>query len=100
MKTLYPNLDEFFGTYFHQDWREDAATALGIVERYLAEWPLAEIREAARELRHLLAENPSEAELADTMRRLGNFYNPKADGLSYGEWLRQVHQLLASKDDG
>lgn len=100
MKTLYPNLDEFFGTYFHQDWREDSATALGIVERYLAEWPPEEIREAAQELHRLLAQPLSETELADQMKGLGSFYNPQADGLRYGDWLRKVHQLLASKVGG
>jgi hypothetical protein len=97
MKTLYPNLDDFFGTYFHQDWREDAATAIGIVERYLAEWPPEEVLAAAQELRRLLAETPTEADLIDKMRRLGCFYNPQSDGLSYGDWLRQIYQLLASK---
>ena len=100
MTTHYPNLDEFFGTYFHQDWREDSPTALGIIERYLAEWPPEEIREAAKELDRLLVEAPTEDEFADKVRRLGCFYNPRADGSSYGEWLRQVYQLLASRGDG
>jgi len=70
MNTLYPNLEEFFGIYFHQDWREDSATASGIVERYLAEWPPEEIRGAAQELHRLLAEPLTEAELADTRGEL------------------------------
>jgi hypothetical protein len=100
MKSLYPNLTEFFGTYFHQDWRDDSTVALEIVERYLAEWPLEEIRQAAQELRRLLAESLTEADLADEMRGFGNFYNPQADGLSYGDWLRQVYMLLTTKIGG
>ena len=98
MTTLYPNLDEFFGTYFHQDWREDSPTAIEIVERYLAESPPEEVREAGKELSRLLAA-ATEDELADAVHRLGSFYNPRADGLSYGEWLRQVYRLLASRSD-
>ncbi len=99
MTTPYPHLDEFFGTYFHQDWREDSPTAVGIVERYLAEWPTDEVREAAKELGQLLAAAATEDELAGVLQRLGSFYNPRADGLSYGEWLNQVYRLLASLGD-
>jgi hypothetical protein len=98
MKTLYPNLDEFFGTYFHQDWREDSATPSGIVDRYLAEWPPEEVRAAGKELRRLLAETPTEPGLADAVGHLGSFYNPQADGLSYRDWLQQVCQLLERVD--
>ncbi len=100
MKTLYPNLDEFFGTYFHQDWREDSANALAIVKRYLAEWPHEEIRAAAQELGRLLAQTATDAELAETLAGFGSFYNPQADGLSYMVWLRQVYQLMTSRVDG
>jgi len=100
MKTIYPNLDEFFGTYFHQDWREDSATARGIVERYLAEWPREEVQDAAEELRRLLAETLTEADLADKISCLGSFYNPQADGLSHRDWLCQVYELLSQNRDG
>jgi len=96
MRTPYPNLDEFFGTYFHQDWREDSKTARGIIERYLAEWPTQDIRATAEELHRLLTEPLTEAELTDQMRLLGNFYNPNADGLSHRDWLRQVYELLST----
>jgi CdiI immunity protein len=94
MKIHYPNLEEFLGTYFHQDWREDSATATGVVERYVAEWPSDEIRSAAKELQHLLTETPTEDRLADATRQLGSYYNPEADGLSYRDWLQKVYQLL------
>jgi hypothetical protein len=94
MKMQYPNLDEFLGGYFHQDWRDDAATANGIVQKYLGEWPIEGIREASNELRRMLESLPAEAELASTAQGLGCYYNPEGDGLTYAAWLMNVCQQL------
>lgn len=47
---MYKNLEEFLGSYFHQDWMEDASSSMGIVEKYLSEWPLDEASAALQEL--------------------------------------------------
>lgn len=97
MKTNYPNLDEFFGTYFHQDWLGDAPTATGIVKNYLAEWPAKEVVEANAELTRLLAVTET-TELALVLRQFGCYYNPSADGLSCREWLEQVSKMLSASE--
>lgn len=97
MNTTYPNLEEFLGTYFHQDWATDASAAVDVVKRYLAEWPPEEVHLTATELRHLLAASLTEAEVSATFSRAGNFYNPRADGLTYLEWLQKLCELFDSR---
>lgn len=93
MSTNLPNLDEIFGGYFHQDWQDDAPTAMGIVDRYLSEWPQAEVASAADELQALLA-SATEEELAGWLKALGSYYAPTADGLTCRNWLDQVLKKL------
>lgn len=94
MSASTPNLEEFLGGYFHQDWPEDAPTAVAIVERYLNEWPIEEVPKALSELNLLLAQSDD-----DVMRcvvGMGCFYNPAADSMSYREWLNRVADRLNS----
>jgi hypothetical protein len=96
MNQTYPNLDEFFGTYFHQDWNSDAASAREIVENYLREWPAEGVAAARTELEKLLSEVESESELGRCVQQLGCYYNPPGDGLTYRAWLEQVARVLST----
>ena len=88
MSASTPNLEEFLGGYFHQDWSEDAPTAVAIVERYLSEWPIEEIPKMLNELNALLAQRDDD--VMQCVMKMGCFYNPVADGISYRAWLNQI----------
>lgn len=97
MNTKYPNLEEFLGCYFHQDWMSDDETAWAVIERYLSEWPSDGVRAAIDEVDSLLAEMGSESDLREMVMRLGCYYVPQADSLMYRDWLAVVRNRLAGQ---
>lgn len=92
MNFNFPDLEELVGGYFHQDWKEDASTAAGVLERYLSEWPIESVSKTLDELIALLQEN--DERLASTVMSMGSYYNPVGDGLTYREWLNQIAARL------
>jgi hypothetical protein len=89
-----PNIEEFLGGYFHQDWMEDAPTSISVVEQYLNEWPVEGITKASNELNVLLMH--SDDEMAHYLKEMGCEYYPVGDGFSYREWLNQLADRLCS----
>lgn len=95
MTDKFPNLGEFLGCYFHQDWTCDDESAIAVVDRYLREWPNEEVQAAVKEIRQLLEEAENEAELRAAVLKLGSYYEVGADGLTYREWLESVSERIA-----
>jgi hypothetical protein len=73
----YPELDRFFGCFFHQDWDLDyppGADWPDVLEYYLRDAPSAPLRPLVGELDRLLAASHTDEELEHTAYRLGSYY--------------------------
>jgi CdiI immunity protein len=92
--SAFPQLRQFLGGYFHQDWVVEHATWEEVVDDFVAESPRHAVLECASELRDLLAPEFGDAELATVLERLGCSVDPSAVRLRTGEWLRLVLERL------
>jgi CdiI immunity protein len=93
----YPELSQFLGGYFHQDWGLEANDWQGIVEHYRSEQNLEEREAAASEIDRLLLEPMNTDQLGTYLfRELHCYYLPRPDlgGPDVREWLRQVAVAL------
>jgi hypothetical protein len=91
----YPELEQLFGAYFHQDWDLEGPDDQAILARYLEESSETDLQQAIAELQRLLDEPMEENELGDfLLRELGSYYYPMAEGKSYREWLEEVLSVL------
>jgi len=91
----YRRLKDLLACYFHQDWKSDYDTAAAAVECYLDEWPTDEVSVVVKDIRQLLFDTKSEDELRETALMLGCYYEPRADSLTYREWLTAVCEQLS-----
>jgi len=96
MSEKYKNLEELIGCYFHQDWTSDDDSASAVVERYLSEWPIDGVLAVVDEIGQLLKDTKSEGDLRKVVMKLGCYYEPGADALTYREWLASVRARLAA----
>ncbi len=91
----FPDLEQFFGCYFHQDWQYLYGSAEMAIEDYANDSSRDELSYTVQELDKLMSLGLSEAELDDAMyRELHCYYNPKPSGRSMTEWLRWVRSTL------
>jgi hypothetical protein len=91
-----PQLRQFLGGYFHQDWVVDRQRWEEVVDDFIAESPRRAVMECAAELRDLLAADFNDGELATVLERLGCSVDPSAFRQRAGEWLHQVLERLNS----
>jgi len=89
-------LGQLLGCYFHQDWpaefESDAVALQAIVE---AE-PREQISSGVREIDELLADPLSESALREILvDKVGCYFDPSSQGLSYEQWLRHVRDVFA-----
>lgn len=89
-------LGQLLGCYFHQDWPDefesDAVALRAIVE---AE-PKEQISRGVSEIDEILANPPSESDLREILvDKVGCYFDPSSQGLSYGQWLRHVRDVLS-----
>lgn len=96
--SAFPQLRQFLGGYFHQDWVVERDDWQDIVRDYVSESPRSAVTECAAELRGLLDAGLVEAELGIVLERLGGSVEPSALGQTTEEWLRAVRELLAAVD--
>lgn len=89
-----PQLRQFLGGYFHQDWVADRRRWEEVVDDFVAESPHSAVVECAAEVRDLLAGGFTEGELAAVLDRLGCSVDPSAVHLRTDEWLRAVLSRL------
>jgi hypothetical protein len=92
--SAFPQLRQFLGGYFHQDWVVEHATWEEVVDDFISESPRHAVLESASELRDLLVCEFADAELDTVLERLGCSVDPAALGLDTGEWLRLVLERL------
>ncbi len=91
-----PQLGQFFGAWFHQDWTEEGSASPAAVVRAFArdETPKV-VRETIKEIDALLASRLTPAK----MRRLiaddlGCAYDPTTEGKTVRAWLHEVNAIL------
>jgi CdiI immunity protein len=93
----FPNLTQFFSSYFHEDWPLEAETPSQVVNNYLNSEPLESIEAASQELGQLLEMPISELDLETfILDELGCYYDPTSDNQTVREWLESVQQSLTN----
>lgn len=91
----FPNLDQFFGGYFHQDWDLENIDAEAVLNRFLLEAKPNSGEQVCQELEKLLAINFEEKELSNILvYDLGCCYNPEFQKMSNREWLSWLQSYL------
>jgi hypothetical protein len=94
MRDRYPELHQFFGGYYHQDWRMDHSTTEAVLHSFIGDSAPHERAMISAQLREVLA--LSDAQLADAVFDLGAYYDPTPDGQTMREWLQAALNALAS----
>jgi hypothetical protein len=94
--SAYPQLHQFLGGYFHQDWAEDGDAWQPVVDDFSAESPGSVVVDTAAELRALLGAGFADIDLAVMLERLGGSVVPSAFGMTATSWLGAVLQRLSS----
>jgi hypothetical protein len=91
-----PNLSQFLGGYFNQDYDLCFSPDLGnVVDIFIGHAKSSELRDTLAELDKLLSMGLSEQELGKACSALGCDITPVADGLTYYQWLGGVRARLA-----
>lgn len=96
-KADYPQLRQFFGAYFHQDWDIDAEDADGVVALYVSDdrHTDEQLRAIARQIDEYLENEGSQENISQGLfEKLGCEYLPASSGSNAGEWLTHVANLL------
>ena len=91
-----PNLTQFLGGWFHQDWIDEGyETPADVVRMYAAEETPKAVRATIAEIEKLLARRLPPAQMQRLLGDdLGCAYDPTTDGKSFRAWLREVLAIL------
>ncbi len=96
-----PNLSQFLGAYFNQDYDICFSPALGkVVDIFIGHAKSSELRDTLAELDKLLSMGLSEQELDEACHVLGCDIRPVREGLTYYQWLGGVRTQLAKGLEG
>ena len=86
---------QFFGSYFHQDWDLNDATAGAVTQRFVVENSAEVVRKVSLELGQLLSLPATESDLRQLLfDELGCYYLPP-EGVSTRKWLLEAQDTLA-----
>ncbi|MEZ1318435.1 contact-dependent growth inhibition system immunity protein [Pseudomonas fluorescens] len=98
MNQEYPELHEFFGAYFHQDWTVEHDTAEQVIEYFSSHSDPADLTLVLQELGSLLKLRKSEMELRSyLLRELSCYYCYWNEWESGEVWLRHIASKLGHK---
>lgn len=89
----YPNLFQLLG-YLNQDWDCDFETWRDAVKSFIEGHSEASRFQAALELGALLKSDLDERALLGLLPELGCFYDPRAEGLTVRQWLREIYDMV------
>ncbi|MFJ5257175.1 contact-dependent growth inhibition system immunity protein [Pseudomonas sp. NPDC088414] len=90
-----PELHDFFGAYFHQDWLIEYDTPDEIIADFLQTSDPEIILSVCKELQFLLSQNKDELALRDyLLRKLSCYYCYWNEWASGQEWLNYVLAVL------
>jgi hypothetical protein len=101
MNKEFPELHNFFGAYFHQDWTVEHDTPEQVLDAFLVESHIDDLKAVYKELNALLAQKQAEPALRIyLLKDLSCYYcywNSWASGES---WLRHIEDRLKTKIKG
>jgi hypothetical protein len=89
-----PNLGQFLGAYFHQDWAEDRERWETVVDKFITESPHSVVVETAGELGDVLAAKLTDADLTGVLAELGANVVPAAFDMTSSAWATAVLKRL------
>jgi hypothetical protein len=96
MNSEFPELQQFLGGYFHQDFHVEYDSPDDAINAFKTDATPTQKQSVSEELRKVLSLLTSKPELEDTMlARLWCCYVPTSDGLTPHEWLNHVYRRLA-----
>jgi hypothetical protein len=89
----YPGLTQFFWCYLHQDWALDYPNVWGAVDDFARSEPdHAPLMDS--EIKALLTDSHSEADLEHVVAELDGNYRPEINGETYRGWLAAVAERV------
>lgn len=91
-----PQLRQFLGGYFHEDWVAERQRWEEIVDDFVAESPRTTVMECTEELGELVDVDLTDGELAAVLEGLGCSVDPSAFGMQRNQWLAAVRRRLAA----
>ncbi|WP_080922035.1 MULTISPECIES: contact-dependent growth inhibition system immunity protein [Pseudomonas] len=98
MNAEFPELHDFFGAYFHQDWTVEHETAEQVLDAFLAESDLESLRAVQLELNFFLQRRWSEEELRKyLLRELSCYYSYWNAWKTGKAWLQHIARKLSDK---
>ena len=90
MSTCKDRLEQFFGGYFHQDWRlEGAATWRDVIKQYGLHVPRSHAVTIRNDLQGWLNESAND-ESEERLGRFGCEFDPRSDGLTEQQWVSEI----------
>ena len=92
MRDRYPELHQFLGGYYHQDWTLDYSTPDAALRSFIGDSDPDERAIVSTQLREVMA--LPDAQLAGAVLDLGAYYDPAPDGQTLREWLQAVLHSL------
>ncbi len=97
MNNQFPNLTQFFSSYFHQDWTLEANSPSEVVKDYCNSESPESIEAALVELNKLLEMPIAPADLDTFIQdELGCYYDPSSENQTVREWLESVQKSLTN----
>lgn len=89
---------QFFGAYFHQDWRADLLDPDDTVRLFVSDgFSKNELKHLVESIEKYAATKESDAAAEEGLfRELGCYYIPSADGIGARAWLQHVARLISS----
>lgn len=92
----YPQLRQFLGGYFHQDWPLESERWEEVADDFVAESTRSSIAQTEDELRSLLTAEWSDEEIEAVLEGLGCNVNPAAFQLGARAWLEALQARLST----
>ncbi|TBU80212.1 hypothetical protein DNK06_10555 [Pseudomonas daroniae] len=87
----YSILGQLLGCYFHQDWPEEFSDSSEVIHEIINSEPHDKLLAGVDELDQLLALKLSEEACREIMiAKIGCFFEPESEGLTYADWLLRV----------
>lgn len=89
-------LAQLLGCYFHQDWPEEFDSDVSALKAIVESEPKELLSAGVLEIDTLLAVLPPEDELrAILIDKVGCYFDPSSQGITYEHWFRRVREIFA-----
>lgn len=93
----YSGIRLLLSAYLHQDFVDEFPTALDAVQSFAQAEPTEVVRTAINDIDALLSDEHFLRSPDAVLAELGSCYDPRSEGMTAIEWLRQVRSILLVK---